>query len=103
MDREDIEKSMYANRNAIPNINYTHIVQVYTRRGIYIYMDIYNSQLRYGFRYLVYLVSPLLLERLTSISILLYQFEGQAYVFIHRRVPLRGTLSYNQIDTYYYL
>lgn len=46
-------------------------------------MDIYNSQLRYGFRYLVYLVSPLLLERLTSISILLYQFEGQAYVFIH--------------------
>lgn len=49
----------------------------------YRYMDIYNSQLRYGFRYLVYLVSPLLLERLTSISILLYQFEGQAYVDIH--------------------
>jgi hypothetical protein len=48
-----------------------------------IYVDIYNSQLRYGFRYLVYLVSPLLLERLTSISILLYQFEGQAYVYIH--------------------
>jgi hypothetical protein len=46
-------------------------------------MDIYNSQLRYGFRYLVYLVSPLLLERLTSISILLYQFEGQAYDIIH--------------------
>ena len=46
-------------------------------------MDIYNSQLRYGFRYLVYLVSPLLLERLTSISILLYQFEGQAYGIIH--------------------
>ncbi len=68
-------KSIYANRNAIPNINYTH--------EIYIYMDIYNSQLRYGFRYLVYLVSPLLLERLTSISILLYQFEGQAYVLLH--------------------
>ena len=50
-------------------------------------MDIYNSQLRYGFRYLVYLVSPLLLERLTSISILLYQFEGQAYVTIHRGKP----------------
>lgn len=47
------------------------------------YMDIYNSQLRYGFRYLVYPVSPLLLERLTSISILLYQFERQAYVSIH--------------------
>jgi hypothetical protein len=47
-------------------------------------MDIYNSQLRYGFRYLVYLVSPLLLERLTSISILLYQFEGQAYVHLHK-------------------
>lgn len=50
-------------------------------------MDIYNSQLRYGFRYLVYLVSPLLLERLTSISILLYQFEGQAYDIIHRGQP----------------
>lgn len=49
----------------------------------YNYIDIYNSQLRYGFRYLVYLVSPLLLERLTSISILLYQFEGQAYAIIH--------------------
>jgi hypothetical protein len=63
---------------------------------INIYMDIYNSQLRYGFRYLVYLVSPLLLERLTSISILLYQFEGQAYVDIHKRKRKWNELCWNK-------
>ena len=81
-----LRKYIYANRNAIPNINYTQYLpkgQTGEEIGEYIYMDIYNSQLIYGFRYLVYLVSPLLLERLTSISILLYQFEGQAYDFIH--------------------
>ena len=56
-------------------------------------MDIYNSQLRYGFRYLVYPVSPLLLERLTSIFILLYQFEWQAYVIIHYCLPKVGVLE----------
>lgn len=56
-------------------------------------MDIYNSQLRYGFRYLVYPVSPLLLERLTSIFILLYQFEWQAYAILH--LSHRGHTIYN--------
>ena len=65
-----------------------------------IYVDIYNSQLRYGFRYLVYLVSPLLLERLTSISILLYQFEGQAYVYIHNTLIFIRPIKYIPITIY---